>query len=79
MAKKLKSIRDSHHKQRIEYPWHDWADGGAWRLERGDDFECRVDSFRQAVYRFANKTYRKARTVVVSETEIEIQFYGGKR
>lgn len=38
------------------YPWDEWLDGRIWKLTKGVDFQCKLDSFRMAcVYAAANR------------------------
>jgi hypothetical protein len=32
------------------YPWDDWLNGQIWKLKRGEDFMCKVGSFRNYAY-----------------------------
>lgn len=38
-------------RKRAKYPWHQWADGNVWLLERGDDYavpdETMISAARQ--------------------------------
>lgn len=34
--------------RRNKYPWHEWADGEWWQLERGEDFDVAANTITQA-------------------------------
>lgn len=38
---------------RSRYPWAEWADGRAWRLSQGEDFDVDVEKFRRTVHSHA--------------------------
>jgi hypothetical protein len=46
------------------YPWHEWADGSPWHLERGVDFAIEPVAFTQVVHGWANRNRYSAQTSV---------------
>lgn len=47
-----------------KYPWDQILDGQTWRLDAGEDFACKPESFRGAVYLAAKARGVKARCKV---------------
>ena len=48
MAKVLADFEINGKGRRTIYPWDEWLDGQIWQLTRGEDFKCKVLSFRMA-------------------------------
>ena len=59
----------------VTYPWHEWADGRAWRLRTGEDFRGKVSSFRVLVHKTAKNLGLRAVTEIEDEGTIIVQFY----
>ena len=78
MARTLKAFSWEHatrkEKGESKYPWNEWADGQVWKLTRGRDFKCQVTSMQVATSVQAKKMYLKARTRIVDQSTIVIQF-----
>ena len=58
-----------------KYPWGEWLDGRVWRLTRGFDFDCTIQSFRVMVHKSARDRGMKVRTVFDGEDAIVVQAY----
>lgn len=44
------------------YPWDEWLDGRAWKLEGGKDFKQKPETFRMAVRTVAKRRGLKVKT-----------------
>lgn len=42
------------------YPWNEWSDGQWREAVRGEDFDCRVQSFVTALYHHARSAGKQA-------------------
>ena len=61
--------------ERSTYPWAEWADGSAWQIERGEDFDLETEKMRGYLHTRASQTRCKVRTTISGDT-ITFQFYG---
>lgn len=69
MAEVLKKIEPS------SYPWHQWEDGKAYRVKRGEDFDCTLDSFESLLYKRArDRGYKLTRTRNDEAGTVDFQF-----
>lgn len=50
MATKVKRFPKECGPKKIKYDWDRWLDGNIWKLKKGTDFNCRVDSMRLYFY-----------------------------
>ena len=64
MAKVIKSFAFSSTRSN-NHPWRQWLDGRIWQLQHGEDFHCKVESFRTAAFVAARRHGIKIRTSVV--------------
>jgi hypothetical protein len=71
MAERIDSITPSRGRAPI-YPWGEWLDGSAWRIERGVDFEVPTDSMAAMVRMRASKAGLTATARVVGDA-VEFQ------
>lgn len=42
-------------KRNSKYPWEIWLDGRVWKLTKGVDFDCSVNSMRLAAFSKAKR------------------------
>lgn len=56
-----------------KYPWHHWADGSAWRITHGKDFDISASSMAAIIRSHARRNGLQVRTRRVG-TAIEFQF-----
>lgn len=63
---------------RARYPWDEWLDGSAWRISRGVDFDCPVNSMASIIYQ---RAARGGLTVVVRQRDdsVELQVVSTER
>lgn len=59
-----------------KYPWETILDGQTWRLEQGEDFSCKPESFRGAVY-LASKARGKKSRCKVEGTAVYVEALDG--
>ena len=52
-----------------QYPWDEWTDGQTYEVERGDDFDCSRNSFRNGLYSIAKSFGKKVVSMTLPETE----------
>ncbi len=55
MAEKIAEFPVAQRRATRKYPWEEWADGAAWKLRRGEDFDSKPDQFRNRLYATAAK------------------------
>jgi hypothetical protein len=55
MAERIARITPAAYKRRV-YPWEEWADGSAWEIRQGVDFDSPLDSMRNVLYMRARRT-----------------------
>jgi hypothetical protein len=55
MAKRLDTPLILSSGRRRLYPWSEWIDGSAWRLERGTDFDCEPTSMASQIRDYASR------------------------
>jgi hypothetical protein len=76
MAKRLDGFpRD---KEPRRYPWHEWTDGSAWEIRRGDDYDSDTENMRANLHMKADTLGIKVRTKKVRDESGEglvFQFY----
>lgn len=56
-----------------KYPWHRWLDGRVWQLKMGEDFECKLGTFRSLVVNQGAKQMWEIWTKKVDEKTLLIQ------
>lgn len=68
MAKELQEFPETRGRAKGEsqYPWETWFDGKIRQLEGGDDFTCKLSSFRSTVAKEAKARKVKIRTAIVN-------------
>ncbi len=69
MAVKIAKLRAPRNKL---YPWSKWT-RGKWRVTKGVDFECSVLSFRQSLYKRAEREGLQVRPSVHGDS-VDFQF-----
>lgn len=76
MAERIESLSERRGRPPL-YPWADWADGCAWRIVHGEDFEVAPESMRRAL---RDHAARSGLTVVVTRdgSALEFQFAAPK-
>jgi hypothetical protein len=84
MAQKIEEFpQGSRHGTRT-YPWEEWQDGSAWKLQRGakKDFDAPIDQFRNRCYTRAKNVglaVRTSKLIVETDDEAEefliVQFF----
>jgi len=50
-----------------QYPWGDWTDGRTWEVEKGEDFECTLNSFRNGLYSIAKTLAMKVTSMTIPD------------
>ena len=73
MAERIENF-DFKQGRRAKYPWHEWADGSIWKVEKGVDFHCAPESLRMSLHGRARFLGRKAYTAVVDDKHVVFQF-----
>jgi len=70
-------LRDRARWSNPRYPWHEWADGTAWRIRQGEDFDSSPEQFRRTIYSYASRMGLSAMTRLVEgdEKALDIQFF----
>lgn len=78
MAKKLDSFPQGRNERARRYPWHEWADGSAWEIRRGEDYDAKTENMRVNLHMKADSLGIKVRTKKVRDESGEglvFQFY----
>jgi len=58
-----------------QYPWAEWTDGRTWEVEKGEDFECTLNSFRNGLYSVAKTLAMKVTSMTLpAEGVIRFRF-----
>lgn len=60
-------------------PWADFADGRAWELQRGADFDQDAERARKAAMSWAYRNGYEPHTSVLSPARLRVQFVKGWR
>lgn len=60
---------------RSTYPWSRWADGSAWQITRGRDFEVEPATMRSVIHTHARRLGRRVSTSVRGD-RVQFQFEG---
>ena len=72
MAKRLEQFPDDKApKTRRRYPWPEWADGSAWEIRRGEDYDVATENMRVNLHLKADSLGQKVRTKKVNDEEGE--------
>tara|TARA_R100000808_G_C2153561_1_gene163869 strand:- start:2781 stop:3059 length:279 start_codon:yes stop_codon:yes gene_type:complete len=50
-----------------QYPWAEWTDGRTWEVEKGEDFECTLNSFRNGLYSIAKTLAMKVTSMTLPD------------
>ena len=50
-----------------QYPWAEWTDGRTWEVEKGEDFECTLNSFRNGLYSIAKTLAMKVTSMTIPD------------
>lgn len=74
MAKKLKTFEFTRTRTST-YPWDEWTDGSIYQAFPGDDFTCKVESFRSTLSGVAAARTMKVRSKLESDGSVVFQFY----
>jgi hypothetical protein len=74
MAKKLKTFEFASNR-RSTYPWDEWTDGSIYQATPGDDFTCKVESFRSTLSGVAAARSMKVRSRLLDDSSVVFQFY----
>lgn len=69
MATIIKGVKS----RRNRYDWNLWANGKAYRAERGRDFHTVPESFRSTIYTYAHRKGLSV-TVTINGNAVEFQF-----
>lgn len=78
MARRLDSFPSDEQPRQRRYPWGEWADGGAWEIRRGDDYDVATENMRVNLHMKADAKSIKVRTRKVRDENGEglvFQFY----
>lgn len=57
------------------YPWDRWLDGHAWRIKRGEDFDCPVTSMASMIRLRAQYQGGRAHARILGDDTVEFQFF----
>ena len=69
MASKLKQFTfRGRGRQASRHPWDEWLNGDIWKLVKGTDFSCRVESFRSMAYAAAHYRGLKFQSQIDGDT-----------
>jgi hypothetical protein len=72
MARRLKKFPEAKEPEsRRRYPWPEWADGSAWEIRRGEDYDVATENMRVNLHLKADAQGRKVRTRKISDEEGE--------
>lgn len=55
MAEKIETLSRNRKGPQPKYPWNEWANGSAWRIVRGEDYEVLTPSMARAIYSHAER------------------------
>jgi hypothetical protein len=71
MAKRLEQFPDDQASNRTQqrYPWSEWADGSAWEIRRGEDYDVATENMRVNLHMKATSLGRKVQTRKTSNPE----------
>lgn len=58
-----------------KYPWGSWSDGQTWKVERGEDFTCTVQTFCAQLHNRARKTGKKVTATTIENSAVIFRFY----
>ena len=75
MAEKITELTPRRRGPAPLYPWDQWADGSAWRIKQGEDFQIAPASMGAVVRNYANRTSQRV-SVRVGADHVEFQFNG---
>jgi hypothetical protein len=77
MAKRLTGFPGDRPDSVRRYPWHEWTDGGAWEIRRGDDYDTTTENMRVNLHMKADALGIKVRTKKVTDDGegLVFQFY----
>ena len=65
------ALKRSVGRQRVEYPWGEWADGQTRRVAQGKDFGCSTKSFRSVLSKYG--TQNNLRAVISTHDEADAE------
>lgn len=49
------------------YPWHEWTDGDAWELIRGEDYQVPDSTMRNIAHGYASRKGMRVQTSITNE------------
>lgn len=68
MARKLERFpEDTTPEVRRRYPWAEWADGSAWEIRQGEDYDVATENMRVNLHLKADSLGGKVRTTKISD------------
>ena len=70
MAQVLESYDFKRVGRQPQYPYDQWFDGQIWKISKGIDFNCTIESMRVSLFNTAKKRGIKIRTTKKSDTII---------
>jgi hypothetical protein len=72
MARRLKQFPgDKAPSTQRRYPWTDWADGSAWEVRQGEDYDVATENMRVNLHLKADALGRKVRTKKITDEDGE--------
>lgn len=79
MAEKNDTLASNRRGPTPKYPWSEWADGSAWRIVRGEDYDVPTASMARAIYSHAERFGRTVRVQTLRDHDgVEFQFSNGQ-
>lgn len=75
MAEQIESLSDRRAGGPAKYPWDLWMNGGAWRIEQGEDYEIHPNAMGGSIRRRADRLGKRARVHVFPNGRIEFQVF----
>jgi len=72
MATKLEQFpNDEAPSTKRRYPWGEWADGSAWEIRQGEDYDVATENMRVNLHLKADSLSGKVRTTKISDDKGE--------
>lgn len=78
MAERLEHGLPSLGRTSGKYPWHEWADGSAWSLKRGEDYSGTDHQVQRAAHEYARRYGKKVNTQTTADG-LALQFWTPKK
>ena len=73
MATQISSLSERRVGGPAKYPWDQWMDGGAWRIQKGEDFASEPHSMASTIRKRADQFGKRAIVHVFDDGRVEFQ------